>query len=535
VSFEVHPGEVRRSEPRLPYAVERRFVSLGCAVTVQPRRTVHDRMRFTDFIVVLPGIGGSVLTSTAGPVWEPTLGMAGALLARHGEVLERIAGDPNLLADNDYDDGIRATRLIETPVTLPGLTKLNHYKKLRQAITRSFDVTPSDPTSDGAPANYFEFPYDWRRDNRRSAALLAELVNRELPKWNATLPYGNAKVVFVCHSMGGLVAKYYLDVLDGWRSCRALITFGTPFRGSVKALDLLANGYRKCGIHVQAMSRLIAGFPSVHQLLPRYPVVWTTKGQLPLRPAELTHDVGGLRPDLAKSAYEDFHRRMDSSGHSTRIWAVVGYGQETCQSALLQGTTLRTSTDWHTTNPNQQSLGTGDGTVPAVSAIPVELSDTGPRNWVNSTHSSMVSADPGLTHLIQSLAVFDAGLKDLQQPISSAPDGHTPPAGPALDVGTQDVYQAGDHIQIEVTGAARPPQAQISSNGRPVDCPVHESAQVEQDRAGTAGLLRPQHTGRRHVRHDGTTARFRLRRAHRKSPGTRSRDIRTPLRPEHLL
>src|SRR4029434_11089128 len=33
----------------------------------------------------------------------------------------------------------------------------------------------------------------------------------------------------------------------GWRDCRALITFGTPYRGSANALNYLANGYKKLG------------------------------------------------------------------------------------------------------------------------------------------------------------------------------------------------------------------------------------------------------------------------------------------------
>jgi hypothetical protein len=33
--------------------------------------------------------------------------------------------------------------------------------------------------------------------------------------------------------MGGLVARHYLEVFDGWRDTRMLVTFGTPYRGSV--------------------------------------------------------------------------------------------------------------------------------------------------------------------------------------------------------------------------------------------------------------------------------------------------------------
>ena len=45
--------------------------------------------------------------------------------------------------------------------------------------------------------------------------------------------------------MGGLVSRYYLEVLGGWRDTRRLITFGTPYRGSLNAVDFAANGFSK--------------------------------------------------------------------------------------------------------------------------------------------------------------------------------------------------------------------------------------------------------------------------------------------------
>jgi pimeloyl-ACP methyl ester carboxylesterase len=39
------------------------------------------------------------------------------------------------------------------------------------------------------------------------------------------------KLILVGHSMGGLVARYFLECLEGWRDTRRLVTFGTPYRG----------------------------------------------------------------------------------------------------------------------------------------------------------------------------------------------------------------------------------------------------------------------------------------------------------------
>jgi hypothetical protein len=49
--------------------------------------------------------------------------------------------------------------------------------------------------------------------------------------------------------MGGLVARYYLEVLGGWEKCRALFTFGTPHRGSLNAA-LTVEAMLKAGVFV---------------------------------------------------------------------------------------------------------------------------------------------------------------------------------------------------------------------------------------------------------------------------------------------
>ena len=51
--------------------------------------------------------------------------------------------------------------------------------------------------------------------------------------------------VFICHSMGGLVARWYIDCLGGANVTRKLITLGTPARGALNALEQLVNGVHK--------------------------------------------------------------------------------------------------------------------------------------------------------------------------------------------------------------------------------------------------------------------------------------------------
>lgn len=51
--------------------------------------------------------------------------------------------------------------------------------------------------------------------------------------------------MFLYHSMGGLLTRYYLEVLGGSEITRRLLTMGTPYRGAAQSLVDLVNGVRK--------------------------------------------------------------------------------------------------------------------------------------------------------------------------------------------------------------------------------------------------------------------------------------------------
>ena len=56
---------------------------------------------------------------------------------------------------------------------------------------------------------------------------------------------------------------------------RAVITVGTPHRGSVRALDALANGKKLGPID---LTKLVRSLPSVYELLPLFPVLREVDG-----------------------------------------------------------------------------------------------------------------------------------------------------------------------------------------------------------------------------------------------------------------
>lgn len=123
---------------------------------------------------------------------------------------------------------------------------------------------------------YYVFVYDWRQDNVESARALDALIEQ------VRRDYGDPalKVDLIAHSMGGLVARYYLrygvtDVLDGdefplnfhgAERVRRVILLGTPNLGSVKALQNLLTGFR-VGLR-KIPPEVLATMPSAYQLLP---------------------------------------------------------------------------------------------------------------------------------------------------------------------------------------------------------------------------------------------------------------------------
>ena len=232
-------------------------------------------------------------------------------------------------------------------------------------ITDTFDVVPGE--------TYIEFPYDWRRDNRVAARRLQRLVDEKLHAQRQRNP--DAKLILIGHSMGGLVARWYLECLDGWQDTRTLITFGTPHRGSLNAVDFLVNGFvKKLGpLKVADLSRAAAladvRLPAAADL----PVRRRRRRQRSASPRSTLPGVDRVRAQSRVDRLPPRHRGGRRPAHDrtpTRIHSVVGITQGTKQSGRLDGDRLvmlavaTTATD----------MG-GDGTVPRVSATPIETDD----------------------------------------------------------------------------------------------------------------------------------------------------------------
>jgi triacylglycerol esterase/lipase EstA (alpha/beta hydrolase family) len=63
----------------------------------------------------------------------------------------------------------------------------------------------------------------------------ADLVRAKVERIYARYP-GLGPLTIIGHSKGGLIATYYVKRLGGWRRARAVVTLGTPFHGTPRAL-----------------------------------------------------------------------------------------------------------------------------------------------------------------------------------------------------------------------------------------------------------------------------------------------------------
>lgn len=400
-----------------------------------------------DLIILLPGITGSVLRKNNKDLWAVTAeSVVGALagLGRNLQALELRDDSPDI---EDLGDGVVAAGLFPDVHLIPGLSKIDGYSGVRAALSKRLKLD--------AAQNYVEFPYDWRRDNRVAARKLSRLVPAWLAQWKNASGNNDAKVVFIAHSMGGLVARYYLECLEGWRYTRKLITFGTPYRGSLNALDFLSNGYRKtfAGFNVADLSALMRSFTSVYQLLPRYPCVDMGDGVM-RRPGE----VSGLpNIDPAKAAAGlAFHRELERSICANAaskeyqpypMHPIIGTDQFTKQSARIRAGRLETFNELKGVDES------GDGTVPRPSAIPL-----GPKPEDDSAFGRAAFYVSGIHGSLQNLPQVIAQVSYvLLEPQFEA----YRPASESFSLGVDDAYLVGEPVRIRCDAGTMIPGASL--------------------------------------------------------------------------
>ena len=376
-----------------------------------------------DLIVVVPGITGTALRREGQTVWDLSVAAVGHGLARTASVLDAMRL-PCDVGDSEPD---LAHRLEPAGIILgwhlwPGFWAGSGYGRLLKRL---------DLRDSRAPSRVVSFGYDWRLSNRASARQLDRIVDKHLNRWRQQRGHSEDKVIYICHSMGGLVARYYLEVLGGRETARRLITIGTPYSGSIKAIKALSGGLiPKLPRLGERLAEVARTMPAVAQLLPTYNCIQTN--------AEVV-DLGTLGlPDLPTAAVSDaFALRAEINDAVARngpasyeLHAFGGRRQPTDQSVSLTSDGLR----YH-----QRQRGVdhaGDGTVPLFSSVPPEHRTTATGIFHASRHSALQRNDLLIDQVIDKVNDVDLGA-------TLAP-------GPELALDMTDFAVAGTDIPVIV-------------------------------------------------------------------------------------
>jgi hypothetical protein len=345
-------------------------------------------------VVVIPGITGSALARDGRDVWNLSVSAISNGVLHTARTLSRLAL-PEGIGDDEPDGpaAMAPSGLISGWHVWPGFVGGTGYHRIVSVLR----------TLDPAQFRVREFPYDWRLSIRRTARHLRSFIGREMAGDGA----GDGQppdIVLVCHSMGGLIARYYLEVLGGRERVGKLITIGTPFAGSVKAVRVLAgDAARPLGGLNEMLTATARSFPSVRQLLPSFPCVQMESGLRKLESAAVPHLPGDLVRDAA-ALQAEVRAAVQANGPAPYATHVFGGRHQPTDASISIGPA---GLGYHRTH-GQRDYG-GDGTVPRFSCVPPEWHDDGAASLFAARHSALQSSRPLLDQMLDKLCGVELG------------------------------------------------------------------------------------------------------------------------------
>jgi pimeloyl-ACP methyl ester carboxylesterase len=227
-------------------------------------------------VIVIPGVLGSRLRDarTGTEIWPgSTLHLLAGSKRNLGLPFDPVSLEP-------LDDGLEASGLFEETLDA------DFYGAILQTLRRSGGFVPGKlgERADPRVRRYYVFAYDWRQDNVVIAKRLDALIEQIRRDYDDP----TLKVNLIAHSMGGLIARYYLrygtvDALagdgdfpinmTGAAKVNTAVLLGTPNLGSVSSLQSMLLGHR-VGLR-RIEPDVLATMPSVYELLPHPLTDWS--------------------------------------------------------------------------------------------------------------------------------------------------------------------------------------------------------------------------------------------------------------------
>ncbi len=276
-------------------------------------------------------------------------GMMGSELWIGGE---RLWPNPKLIISNveifalPGDPRIEARGILNEVVIVPNLIQLRQYSGLGDYLVSGLGYTRGE--------DLLEFGYDWRYDVRLAAQRLAEAIEA----WQVQAP-----ITIIAHSLGTLVARYYVERLGGKRRAERIILMGGPHHGTPQGLAaiLTGPGILPFGMGAERMRSVLATFPSAFQILPAYDCAVDQDGNA----INLLKDDWWLPQNqrhLLRAA-RSFRRELGTASSVPAV-SVFGYGLKTKLRVKLH---QRAGGLWDSVEFFEDSA--GDQSVPSGSAV----------------------------------------------------------------------------------------------------------------------------------------------------------------------
>ncbi len=245
-------------------------------------------------VIVIPGIFGSRLVDPGSKriVWGLFTGkeMIENFSAKQIQLLSFPMAEGKRLSE--LRDGVRPAGVLDTvKVRLLWLPMhVNGYKDMINALEfAGYHGEASQNSADKKYQTCFTFGYDWRRDivdTARELDLFIQEKKKYLQKKYEEL-YGvkdyDVKFDIVAHSMGGLIARYYLRYggedlpQDGtlppltWKGAgniRKAVIVGTPNAGYLDAFTELVEGMLFAPGAPKIQPAVLGTFPSLYEMMP---------------------------------------------------------------------------------------------------------------------------------------------------------------------------------------------------------------------------------------------------------------------------
>ncbi len=385
-------------------------------------------------VIFIPGIGGSEFKATQDIVWSAADGHGGTYSHAYSsnEKIWVNQDEAASLGNDDYFDVLRLKTDGVTPeadLSLTGNLTSFGYPDIDSFFE---DMGYSKGT------NYFVFPYDWRKDIRSTKDSLDSLIE------TAKTASGQSKVNLVVHSMGGLVARYYISDSGKATKVNKLIELGVPHLGSVDTVKSLIYGVDMkskvfgilpLGIPASEVKDVSQNMASIFQMLPSsqyFSFYNNSEEGLPFpfyddRDIDNNQLTGPLNFNQTKTLLsnlghnmtafsfgEAYHMLIDSildQTNSVKIYEIVGVAQPTLGQ-------IRES--WWITWPvnlfarKDEIFINGDNTVPLYSAALINetLNISGATDiyYVDQNHGELVKPDGTAMQTVKAILNDDNSL-----------------------------------------------------------------------------------------------------------------------------